>query len=197
MEPAPPKNAIPVSLQSLMGDLDFVSQIKRDMKPYFNDRILHDANSWYDYFLRRFKKIGKNHVITKVEEIVNNAIEAIENPKYREHLVLIINELNNALTGIENLAYTYENDPDMKARLNVQIKNVNIQLDRYRQLIKGVKDFSQNAVKKEYIDVSLDMDSISTPSTAETTTTTIDLLDSSSLEFDKKKFKKNFKKKDN
>jgi TolA-binding protein len=74
-----------------------------------------------------------------VEQIVNNTVEAIENQKYNEHLGLTINALYKASNGILNLSYTYESDPNMKARINVQLKNINIQLDRYRTLIKGFR----------------------------------------------------------
>ena len=191
METTAPQNSIPVSLQSLMADLDFLSQIKRNMKPCCNDRVLVDAESWSGAFYRFFKGESRINVITKVEQIVHNAIEAVENQKYQEHLTLTINSLNSALSGIENLLYTYENDPNMKARLNVQIKNVNIQLNRYRHLIKGVTPNPQ--VKKEYIDIALDMDAIPSPKPEET----IDLIDSASLDFDKKKIKRNIKKKEN
>jgi len=134
-----PKNSIPLSLQNLLADLDFLSQIQRNMKPCCNDRVLVDADSWSGAFYRFFKGESRLNVISKVEQIVNNAVEAIENQKYNEHLSLTINALYNASTGISNLAYTYENDPNMKARINVQMKNINIQLDRYRSLIKGFR----------------------------------------------------------
>ena len=189
-----PKNSIPVSLQSLMADLDFLSQIKRNMKPCCNDRVLVDAESWTGAFYRFFKGESRLNVITKVEQIVHNAIEAIENEKYQEHLGLTINSLYNALSGIENLSYTYEKDPNMKARINVQIKNINIQLDRFRYLIKGCHE--KPVVKKEYKDVIINIPEDTPVSKSDSMPSTIDLLDSSSLEFDKKKLKRNVKRKD-
>ena len=61
-----PKNSIPVSLQSLMADLDFLSQIKRNMKPCCNDRVLVDSDSWSGAFYRFFKGESRINVITKV-----------------------------------------------------------------------------------------------------------------------------------
>jgi hypothetical protein len=177
-----PRNSIPVSLQSLMADLDFLSQIKRNMKPCCNDRVLVDSDSWTGAFYRFFKGENRINVITKVEQIVHNAIEAIENEKYREHISLTVNSLYSALSGILNLVYTYENDPNMKARLNVQIKNINIQLDRYRHFIKGLNEIPTPSINLE--------ENGNNPSLPDT----IDLLDSSSLDFDKKKLKRNFKK---
>jgi len=189
-----PKNSIPVSLQSLMADLDFLSQIKRNMKPCCNDRVLVDAESWTGAFYRFFKGESRLNVITKVEQIVHNAIEAIENEKYKEHLSLTINSLNRALDGILNLLFTYEKDPNMKARINVQIKNINIQLDRFRYLIKGCQE--KPVVKKEYKDVIINIPEDTPIPKSDSMPSTIDLLDSSSLEFDKKKLKRNIKRKD-
>ena len=174
MQTSIPKNPIPSSLQILLADLDFLSQIERNMKPCCNDRVLVDADSWSGAFYRFFKGESRVNVITKVEQIVNNAVEAIENEKYMEHLSLTINSLNKALNGLLNLLYTYENDPNMKARLNVQIKNINIQLDRYRNLIKGIQNITESDLDSKH--------------------DSIDLLDSSSLDFDKKKFKRPIKK---
>jgi len=202
MEPDAPKNSIPVSLQSLMADLDFLSQIKRNMKPCCNDRVLVDAESWSGAFYRFFKGESRLNVITKVEQIVHNAIEAIENKKFEEHLSLTVNSLYNALDGIHNLVFTYENDPNMKARLNVQIKNIDIQLVRYRYMIKGYQENKKPEMKK---DVVIDISSIpedtpipigSNGSAGSNGTATIDLLDSGSLEFDKKKLKRPIKRKD-
>tara|TARA_R110001599_G_scaffold130823_3_gene306275 strand:+ start:667 stop:1287 length:621 start_codon:yes stop_codon:yes gene_type:complete len=202
-----PKNSIPVSLQSLMADLDFLSQIQRNMKPCCNDRVLVDSESWTGAFYRFFKGESRLNVITKVEQIVHNAIEAIETQKYQEHLSLTINSLNNALNGILNLLYTYENDPNMKARLNVQIKNVNIQLDCYRHLIKGVVEKEKKKIlDTEVLDgwpgvgssnsglTNVKVDNFEPVKYVEEPI--VNLLDSSSLEFDKKKLKRNIKKKD-
>ena len=198
MEPDAPKNSIPVSLQSLMADLDFLSQIKRNMKPCCNDRVLVDAESWSGAFYRFFKGESRLNVITKVEQIVHNAIEAIENKKFEEHLSLTVNSLYNALDGIHNLVFTYETDPNMKARLNVQIKNIDIQLVRYRYMIKGYQENKKPEMKKEYKDVVIDISSPEdTPiPTGSNGNATIDLLDSGSLEFDKKKLKRPIKRKD-
>lgn len=138
-----PKNSIPLTLQNLLADLDFLSQIERNMKPCCNDRVLVDADSWSGAFYRFFKGESRMNVISKVEQIVNNTVEAIENQKYNEHLGLTINALYKASNGILNLSYTYESDPNMKARINVQLKNINIQLDRYRTLIKGFRPEDQ------------------------------------------------------
>ena len=197
METTIPKNSIPVSLQSLMADLDFLSQIKRNMKPCCNDRVLVDAESWSGAFYRFFKGESRLNVITKVEQIVHNAIEAIENQKFEEHLSLTINSLYSALSGIENLAYTYQNDPNMKARINVQVKNINIQIERYKYMIKGYKEGKKPEIKKEYRDVIINIPEETPKETPKSEPpSTIDLLDSSSLEFDKKKLKRNFKRKD-
>ena len=187
-----PKNSIPAALQSLLADLDFLSQIKRNMKPCCNDRVLVDADSWSGAFYRFFKGENRQNVISKVEQIVNNAVEAIENQKYNEHISLTINALYNASNGITNLAYTYENDPNMKAKINVQLKNIEIQLVRFRHLIKGYQEVKDTDTKDIIIDVNSlkekEKETETIPSVE-----TINLLDSGSLDFEKKKFRKPLK----
>lgn len=197
-----PKNSIPLTLQNLLADLDFLSQIERNMKPCCNDRVLVDADSWSGAFYRFFKGESRMNVISKVEQIVNNTVEAIENQKYNEHLGLTINALYKASNGILNLSYTYESDPNMKARINVQLKNINIQLDRYRTLIKGfrpediqqVLQISQNSqvsnqqitqISPQNIESPQSSSNISSPSSV------IDLIDSTtSVDFERKKLKR-------
>ena len=186
----PPKNSIPVSLQAQLADLDFLSQIERNMKPCCNDRVLVNSESWTGALYRFFKGESRMTAITKVEQIVNNAIEAIENEKYQEHISLTINSLYNASNGLLNLSYTYENDPNMKARINVQIKNINIQLERYKHLIKGFRDLKDD---RNVIDMtSKDRHVIDMTGKDRSV---IDLMDSNSLDFDKKKMKRPFVKK--
>ena len=205
----PPKNSIPVVLQSLLEDLHFLSQIQRNMKPCCNDRVFVDADGWYQTFYRRYKGESRTTVMSKIEQIVNSAIEAIENQKYNEHLSLTINALYEASNGILNLAYTYDKDPNMKSKINVQMKNINIQLDRFRHLIKGFRpeDVINEMNKFERIEKGEDIKSekseeakevksevVSNPSnnsngsTNTTPSPGINLLDST--DFERKRFKK-------
>lgn len=193
MEVVIPKNSIPTSLQIILADMNFISQIQRNMKPCCNDRVLVDADSWSGAFYRFFKGESRLGVITKVEQIVNSAIEAIENQKYNEHISLTVNALNSSLSGIENLLFTYQNDPNMKARLNVQIENINIQLNRFRHLIKGYRPEDlvatlpnvDNTIIPRFVKEDVKEEGMSKSNSVPELT--IDLLDSSSLEFEKKK----------
>lgn len=132
-----PKNPIPVSLQTVLEDLDFLSQIQRDKKPCFKTKVFVDANSWSGAFYRLLKQESRNGIINHVEQIINRAIEAIDNQKYEEHLPLVINGLNNAREGLCNLTFTYNRDPKVKSHINVQLQNMDIQLNRFKHLIRG------------------------------------------------------------
>jgi hypothetical protein len=188
MEHLTPKNSIPNSLQVQLADLNFLSQIERNMKPCCNDRVLVDSESWSGALYRFFKGETRITAITKVEQIVNNAIEAIENKKFQEHLSLTINALYKASNGLLNLTHTYQDDPNMKARINVQIENINIQLERYKHLIKGYSPVDSNFTKTLATNDSVEVVGINTNKS------TIDLMDSNSIEFDKKKMKRPLKK---
>lgn len=204
MEHLTPKNSIPNSLQVQLADLNFLSQIERNMKPCCNDRVLVDSESWSGALYRFFKGETRITAITKVEQIVNNAIEAIENKKFQEHLSLTINALYKASNGLLNLTHTYQDDPNMKARINVQIENINIQLERYKHLIKGYSPVDSNVTldSKDVTDVvnsntvNSNIVNSTLNSTLNSNKSTIDLMDSNSnsLEFDKKKIKRPLKK---
>lgn len=132
-----PKNPIPVSLQTVLEDLDFLSQIQRDKKPCFKSKVFVDANSWSGAFYRLLKQESRNGIIHHVEQIINRAIEAIDNSKYEEHLPLVINGLNSAREGLCNLTFTYNRDPKVKSHINVQLQNMDIQLNRFKHLLRG------------------------------------------------------------
>ena len=85
------KNPIPNTLQTVLQDLNFLSQIKRGYKPCITDRVIVSADSWSGAFYRFFKGENRIKVVAKVEQIINSSIDAIENPKYFEHLPLTIN----------------------------------------------------------------------------------------------------------
>lgn len=187
------KNAIPDSLRQILVDLNFLGQIARDTKPCFSNKILISSDSWWGALRRMVMGESRQRVIMKVEQIINNTVDAIENKKYAEHLPLTINALNDANNGVLNLLYTYDADPDMKSRLSIQLKNIDIQLTQYRFMIKGYNDKSgdktdkseDKVVKKE--EEKWDLSNISEPKKdLPKVSSGINLMDSSSLEFEGK-----------
>lgn len=133
-----PINPIPPTLQNLYADLDFLSQIKRGLKPCCSTKVLSEQN-WSGTLYRTWKywTIGecKEKVVENIEQIIRTAVEAITNQRYAEHLKLTINYLDKARPGIDSLTHTYGNHPSIKARINVVLQDIDIQLKRYSKLI--------------------------------------------------------------
>ena len=148
------RHAIPTSLQILLSDLDFLSQIKRNTKPC-SDRVLVDATSWTGAFYRFFKGENRSNVISKIEQIINQTVDAIETHKNTDHIKIIVNYLSNAKDGISSLITTYKDDPDVKARVNVILDIIDLQLARFRHLIKGFRPeepVNKNQIKDQIKD---------------------------------------------
>jgi hypothetical protein len=136
------RHAIPTGLQILLSDLNFLSQIKRDTKPCCGDHILVDSASWYGAFYRFYKGENRENSISKIEQIVTQTIDAIESNKDSDHIKIIINYFSDAREGINALLSVYSHDPKIKAKIKVILDRIDIQLDRFRHLIKGFSETS-------------------------------------------------------
>ena len=148
------RHSIPTGLQILLSDLDFLSQIKRNTKPCYSERVLVDSSSWSGALYRFIKGENRINVVSKIEQIINQTVDAIEAHKNSDHIKIIINYLSDSREGINSLLFVYQNDPDIKARVKVQIDIIDLQLDRFRHLIKGYhsedsKQDSKQELKQE------------------------------------------------
>lgn len=178
------RHAIPTGLQILLSDLNFLSQIKRDTKPCCGDHVLVDSDSWYGAFYRFYKGENRENSISKIEQIVTQTIDAIESHKDTEHIRIIINYFSEAREGIQSLLSVYNNDPKIKAKIKVILDRIDIQLDRFRHLIKGFN--SSEPV------INLEPKTLSSGSLGEDFVP-VDLLDSTILDNKKKAKRKGFK----
>lgn len=129
--------SIPVSLQDLLSELDFLGQISRGKKPCMNDMTLVDAKSWLGAFKRYLNGESREVAIRETKSIVDRAIDSIQTHTARDLLTLIVNRLARARRGIETMKTTYRYDPKIIAQINVILSNVDLQLQKNRHLIKG------------------------------------------------------------
>ena len=169
------RHAIPTGLQILLSDLNFLSQIKRDTKPCCGDHVLVDSDSWYGAIYRFYKGENRENSISKIEQIVTQTIDSIEEHKDSEHIKIIINYFSDAREGIQALLTVYSSDPKIKAKIKVILDRIDIQLYRFRHLIKGYGE----GVNEEPSNLGEDF-------------TPIDLLDSGVFDPSKKPKRKNF-----
>jgi hypothetical protein len=86
-----------------------------------------------------------NSVITECVEILNhilnskymnkNYYQSDEYAKNCEHLQLILKEMESAKTGVDNLKFTYQNDPNIVSQIDIIILKINTTLkDTYHKL---------------------------------------------------------------
>ena len=154
-------NSIPRGLQSLLTKLNFLSQITRGFKPCMSKMTFIDATSWFGAFQRSWNGESRKSLMAAVEQIIGETTEAINAHFDSEFLLrLIINALPDARLGVESLKTTYRDDPEIISRVSVQLTNIDLQLDKFRELIKGYEGNSNNNSNKntnEESDVSDDI----------------------------------------
>lgn len=135
--------SIPQGLQVLLRDLEFIGQITRGYKPCFSSRsIVEDTFMGRAY--RHWNSEDRIVTMTKIEEIVGRTIDEISNHQNTNFISILINAFAKARNGIETLLTTYQKDPDIRSRINVQLQNIDLQLNEYRNLIKGYMETSQS-----------------------------------------------------
>lgn len=134
------RHSIPTGLQILLSDLDFLSQIKRNTKPCCSERVLVDSNSWTGAIYRFIKGENRIQGISEIERVINQTVDAIEEHKNNDHIKIIVNYLSEAREGVFSLLTVYSNDPNIKARVNVQIDIIDNQLERFKRLIRGYRN---------------------------------------------------------
>ena len=133
--------SIPVGLRSLLSKHYFLAQITTGQKPCMSNMTIVEASSWAGKFQRAWNNENRKTNMTDIENIISQTIDCInthkKNPAF---LRLIINALADTRVGIESMITTYRNDQAMIGRLQVQLTNIDLQLEKHRHLIKGYKD---------------------------------------------------------
>lgn len=149
--------SIPVGLQTLLTELDFISQIQRGNKPIMGEMILVDNDEWIKRIYKKFW-FGetKDTIMSKIEQIISKTVDAIVAHKNTAYIGLIVNKLSDAREGIASLSVTYEDYPKTKARINVQLQNIDLQLESYRHLVKGYMNINEEDDKNVNNEIKLE-----------------------------------------
>lgn len=72
-----------------------------------------------------------------LNQIVQQAINAINEYQNTEFCALVVNHLAQAKIGIQNLTTTYQSDPNVVAQIEVCVANIDLQLEKNRGLLEG------------------------------------------------------------
>ena len=127
--------AIPASLCDLLARLEYLALIQRQQKPCFGDFSMVDSSSYSGAIKRRTHGESRKIMIYQVNQIVDSALESINAYDESEFLILILNSLSKAKLGIDNLKFTYNDDTNIVAQIQVCINKINNRLDKYRDIL--------------------------------------------------------------
>ena len=132
-------NSIPATLNDLLVKLKILSMIERGKKINMGNMSFTDSNSWVGALTRSLSGEGRKGLMLHLNQIVQQAIGAINEYQTTEFCVLIVNHLSQAKIGIQNLTTTYQSDPSIVAQIEVCLSNIDLQLDKNRSLLEGHK----------------------------------------------------------
>jgi hypothetical protein len=123
--------SIPPSLRNLLTKLEYISMIERGQKPCFSDMTFVNSNSWMGAWKRLFSGENRKNLLFEIEQIIDRTILAIEEYTNKDYVKLLLENLNKAKTGIENLILTYTEHPDTVSNLRVHIINIDLTLKKH------------------------------------------------------------------
>ena len=132
-------NSIPATLNDLLVKLKILSMIERGKKINMGSMSFTDSNSWVGALTRSLSGEGRRGLMLHLNQIVQQAIGAINEYQTTEFCVLVVNHLSQAKIGIQNLTTTYQSDPSIVAQIEVCLSNIDLQLDKNRSLLEGHK----------------------------------------------------------
>lgn len=130
-------NCIPATLNDLLVKLKILSMIERGKKINMGTMTFVESTSWWGSFNRSLSGEGRKCLMIYLNLIVSQSITAINEYQDTEFCKLIVNSLAEAKIGIQNLLTTYQTDPSIVAQIKVCLENVDIQLEKNRDLLNG------------------------------------------------------------
>lgn len=130
-------NSIPATLNDLLVKLKILSMIERGKKINTGTMTFTDSSSWVGAFSRSLTGEGRKGLMVHLNQIVQQAINAINEYQNTEFCALVVNHLAQAKIGIQNLTTTYQSDPNVVAQIEVCVSNIDLQLEKNRGLLEG------------------------------------------------------------
>lgn len=128
----------------LLINLKILSKIQKNgrIARSYNGMIALESDTMYQSIKRFLSSDSRNQAIFEINSIVTECINVITNmlnnkymtknysntdeySKTCEHLQLLMTEMEHARNGIENLKFTYQNDPNIVSQLDIIILKIN------------------------------------------------------------------------
>jgi hypothetical protein len=121
---------IPKPITNLITNLCIVSLLEKNQKLNLKTMSFSDKTTWGQTFYRFYYRESRHNLIDYLKALISESILAIQDFSGTEYLPLIVNHLNLAKTGLENLIETYKDDPKIVAELKIIMENIEIVLDK-------------------------------------------------------------------
>ena len=103
----------------VLADLDFISGIEQGWKPCFIKRIYVEATSYYGSFHRMVYNESGRDGQQRIRNIFHEAINAYNIASNSDTKKIILQKIQEAHVGLNNLLQTYERVPEVKNFLRV------------------------------------------------------------------------------
>lgn len=159
----------------LFINLKILSKIQKNGRicRSYDGIISLENNSVYQSIKRFVSNDSRKQSISEINSIINECIDCLEslvNSKYMnknncesseyvkccEDLSLLLNELESAKIGIENLKFTYKIDANVESQLDIVIVKINSVLKDYMFKLNFFKSFLDNDQQEIKFDQELD-----------------------------------------
>ncbi|MNK66305.1 hypothetical protein D3C87_856210 [compost metagenome] len=122
-------HSIPNDIQKILIELEFIAQIQNDCKVNIAGRSVVPTDSWMGSIKRAIAQEGRNGTAIFVDNIVDDAIEAIDRYRHTIYVDAILSALERSIDGIRNLENTYKVDKYTVAKFRVCITKILHQLN--------------------------------------------------------------------
>ena len=142
-------NSIPIELRELLVKLNYLSMIPNSSKLNTNTMSFIKSDSVMGSLIRSYYHEDRNVSLEFVKQTISQTIKLINDYGKSDFLKIIINSLNTAKVGIIELLTTYRDDPKMIANIQVCLDEIDIQLTKYKYLIKGNEEIYINCNEEE------------------------------------------------
>ena len=133
-------NLIPVTLNDLLVKLKILSLIERGQKFNVGELNFTNSKSWLGALYRSLHGEGRKSLMLHINQVIQQALNAINEYKDTEFCKIIVNTLAEAKLGINNICETYQNDPNIVSQINVCISNIDLQLEKNSKYLNGHKN---------------------------------------------------------
>lgn len=104
-------------IDTVISNLKFIGKIQVGDKINIHDKSIYKNLTWFDTLLRQFYYgDSRQHALFFIQDTINNALEILDyrnlgkEPENIEFCKNLINDLKNALKGLENIRETYIDD---------------------------------------------------------------------------------------